>query len=404
MAHKILVADDDPDIRQLVAATLRAAGHDVLQAADGEEALQIALRERPLLAVLDVMMPKRTGFQVTAALREDPQTSGMAIMIVSARGAETDRITGFEEGADDYLVKPFSPRELQLRAGVLIARQSGATSHIAPIDAAPQVPAAAAPPSQPLPEAAPVSPFVEAAALAAASNPESEVILPQTSIGHPALDRALGGGLPVGSNILLHGAIGSGKSTLCRQFVAGGLMNNERAMFIALDDAPALIRRTLQTILREDPALYEERNLFRMVDAYSWSAGGAQGPERFAVNGILELNQLSGVVQDAGLDLGQTVKHRLGGRRVIDSISSLLINFELPSVQRFLSQVARNAVAFGGVSTLFILEEGTVNEQTLTNIKYLMDGVIETRVEGTVHQARVASMKWTQHARDWISI
>jgi hypothetical protein len=102
-----------------------------------------------------------------------------------------------------------------------------------------------------------------------------------------------------------------------------------------VDDAPQLIRQTLDRATRDSTELFEERNLFRLVDAYSWGAGGAQSGERYAVTGILELNQLSGVVQDAGVDLGQTVRNRLGGRRVLDSISSLLINFELPSVQRF---------------------------------------------------------------------
>jgi hypothetical protein len=64
--------------------------------------------------------------------------------------------------------------------------------------------------------------------------------------------------------------------------------------------------------------------------------------------------------------------------------------------------VARNAVAFGGVSTFFVLEEGTVDDKTLANIKYLMDGVVETRVEDGRHMLRVASMKWTQHSRDWV--
>jgi DNA-binding response OmpR family regulator/KaiC/GvpD/RAD55 family RecA-like ATPase len=394
MSHKILVADDDPDIRDLISATLRSAGYEVLVAQDGEQALALAQQERPLLAVLDITMPKLSGFQVTAALRENPTTAGIAIIIVSARGAESDRITGFEEGADDYLVKPFSPRELQLRVAVLMARQVGTTAQPAPIDRPASGPATSAPPVPSMARAVP-----ESAAYAGA-----DLMLPQISIGHAALDRALGGGLPHGSNILLTGEIGSGKSTLCRQFIANGLLQNERAMFIALDDAPFLIRRSLDALLHGDTVAYEERNFFRMVDAYSWSAGGAQSHERYSVSGILELNQLSGVVQDAGGDLGQTVRTRLGGRRVLDSISSLLVHFELPSVQRFLSQVARNAVAFGGVSTLFVLEEGTCNDQTLANIKYLMDGVIETRIESGHHLARIASMKWTQHSRDWIAL
>lgn len=428
--NKILVADDDPDILQLVSATLGAAGYDILRARDGEEALEIALRELPSMAVLDVNMPRRDGYRVTAALRAEPQTAQMAIMIVSARGAESDRITGFEEGADDYLVKPFSPRELQLRVGVLMARQSGivatqaapgslgannaanngaAPSLFSSSASLPNATSTAATPALSTHVAAPdafVAPATSVPTPPAATSalPPGTLPLPQVTTGHAALDMALGGGLPVGSNILLHGPIGSGKSTLCRSFIASGLLLKERVMFIAVDDAPQLIRQTLDVVLPESTVDFEEHNLFRLVDAYSWGAGGAQSSERYAVTGILELNQLSGVVQDAGVDLGQTVRNRLGGRRVLDSISSLLINFELPSVQRFLAQVARNAVAFGGVSTFFVLEEGTVDDKTLANIKYLMDGVVETQVEGGRHRARVASMKWTNHSRDWVDM
>jgi DNA-binding response OmpR family regulator/KaiC/GvpD/RAD55 family RecA-like ATPase len=384
--NTILVADDDSDILYLVSATLRAAGYDILQTHDGEEALETALRERPTLAVLDVNMPRRDGFEVTSALRSNPTTAQMPIIILSARGAESDRITGFEEGADDYLVKPFSPRELQLRVGVLMTRAASANGRASNGKASSTHDADHVIPAIP----------------AAPDLPEGTLPLPQISTGNATLDSALSGGLPVGSNILLHGPIGSGKSTLCRQFMATGLLQKERAMFIAVDDAPQLIRQTLDRATRDSTDSFEERNLFRLVDAYSWGAGGAQSGERYAVTGILELNQLSGVVQDAGVDLGQTVRNRLGGRRVLDSISSLLINFELPSVQRFMAQVARNAVAFGGVSTFFVLEEGTVDEKTLANIKYLMDGVVETRVEGGRHMLRVASMKWTQHSRDWV--
>ncbi len=391
MSQKVLVADDDADIRQLVSASLRASGYETIEAADGQEALDLAMRESPVVAVLDVNMPHLTGFQVTAQLRADERTRAMGILILSARGAEADRITGFEEGADDYLVKPFVPRELQLRVGVLMARQS----QIAVRASTRELPANFASPAPPVaaPAAAPAPPL-----------PDNVLPLPQTTTGNAALDAALGGGLPVGSNILLHGALGSGKSTLSRQFMAAGLKNKERAMFIAVDDSPLLVRQSLEAITQLSSEMLEEHNLFRLVDAYSWGAGGAHSGERYAVTGILELNQLSGVVQDAGVDLGQTVKNRLGGRRVLDSISSLLINFELPSVQRFLAQVARNAVAFGGVSTFFVIEENTVDDKTLANIKYLMDGVIETRVEGNTHQARVASMKWTPHARDWVNL
>jgi KaiC/GvpD/RAD55 family RecA-like ATPase len=109
------------------------------------------------------------------------------------------------------------------------------------------------------------------------------------------------------------------------------------------------------------------------------------------------------VIADASAELGQTIQVKAGGRRVLDSISSLLVNFELPSVQRFLSQVARTAIAFGGVTTIFTLEEGTVSEQVLNNVKYLMDGVIELKEENGQSMARVANMKWISYSKDWIA-
>jgi KaiC/GvpD/RAD55 family RecA-like ATPase len=99
--------------------------------------------------------------------------------------------------------------------------------------------------------------------------------------------------------------------------------------------------------------------------------------------------------------LGQSVQGKAGGRRVIDSISSLLVNFDLPSAQRFITQITRTAVAFGDVTTLFILEEGTVSEQVLNNIKYVMDGIIEFGEIDGVRSVRVQSMKWTAHSTQW---
>ncbi|MEK6557045.1 MAG: hypothetical protein AABZ14_01945, partial [Candidatus Margulisiibacteriota bacterium] len=93
-----------------------------------------------------------------------------------------------------------------------------------------------------------------------------------------------------------------------------------------------------------------------------------------------------------------------GGRRIIDSISSLLINFDLSTVQRFLSQVSRTSMAFGMVNTLYVLEEGTVSEHVLNNVKYVMDGVVETKQTGNEFFVRVSSMKWIDYNRDWVRV
>ena len=119
----VLVADDDDDIRDLVAFRLDRAGYEVLRAGDGQEALDLAKEHRPDLAVLDVMMPKLTGYDVTRELRADPATSRIPVILLTARVQEADVARGFEAGADDYVKKPFSPQELKARVQAVLGRR-----------------------------------------------------------------------------------------------------------------------------------------------------------------------------------------------------------------------------------------------------------------------------------------
>jgi DNA-binding response OmpR family regulator len=119
----VLAADDDEDILSLVAFRLERSGYTVVQARDGQEALELALRERPDLAVLDVMMPKLDGFELTRRLRAEEATSRMPIILLTARAQDTDVQTGFDAGADDYLRKPFSPQELRTRVQAILGRR-----------------------------------------------------------------------------------------------------------------------------------------------------------------------------------------------------------------------------------------------------------------------------------------
>lgn len=119
----VLVADDDPDILTLVGFRLERAGYEVLPARDGEEALALALERQPDLAILDVMMPKLDGYEVTQRLRENPATSGMPVILLTARVQEADITRGFEAGADDYIKKPFSPQELRARVQAILGRR-----------------------------------------------------------------------------------------------------------------------------------------------------------------------------------------------------------------------------------------------------------------------------------------
>lgn len=119
----MLIADDDADIRALVAFRLSRAGYDVLEAADGELALALALARQPDLAVLDVMMPKLTGYEVTRELRGSEATREMPVILLTSRAQEADVTRGFEAGADDYIRKPFSPGELGARVQAILGRR-----------------------------------------------------------------------------------------------------------------------------------------------------------------------------------------------------------------------------------------------------------------------------------------
>ena len=121
-ADRILVVDDEADIVALVAYHMLKAGYRVSTAANGSDALVAAKTERPALVVLDLMLPGMSGYDVLEQLRAEPSTRNVAVLMLSARREEQDRIRGLALGADDYLTKPFSPQELVLRVGAILRR------------------------------------------------------------------------------------------------------------------------------------------------------------------------------------------------------------------------------------------------------------------------------------------
>jgi len=119
----ILIADDDPDILALVSFRLQKAGYEIVQARNGEEAVQVALERRPDLAILDVMMPRVGGYEATRRLRQHEETKRMPVILLTARVQEDDIARGFDAGADDYVTKPFSPQELGSRVQAVLGRR-----------------------------------------------------------------------------------------------------------------------------------------------------------------------------------------------------------------------------------------------------------------------------------------
>ena len=122
MNAKILIAEDEPDVRALIVSNLRNAGFEVLQAEDGSSALTLARGDLPNLLVLDLMLPGMSGLEVCRALKGDPATAKLPIIMLTAQADEIDRVVGLELGADDYMTKPFSPRELVLRVKSVLRR------------------------------------------------------------------------------------------------------------------------------------------------------------------------------------------------------------------------------------------------------------------------------------------
>jgi two-component system phosphate regulon response regulator PhoB len=122
MGSRILVVEDEPDLAELVALNLRGAGHEVTVAHDGSTGLAEIQRSLPDLLLLDVMLPDISGIEVCRRLRRSPQTVRLPVIMLTARSDEVDRVVGFEVGADDYVPKPFSPRELVLRVEAILRR------------------------------------------------------------------------------------------------------------------------------------------------------------------------------------------------------------------------------------------------------------------------------------------
>ena len=126
--ERVLVVDDEADIVALVAYHLVKAGYRVSTASSGPDAIAAARQERPALVVLDLMLPGASGYDVLEQLRNQPATRDIAVLMLTARREEQDRIRGLSLGADDYLIKPFSPQELVLRVGAILRRMSAGGS------------------------------------------------------------------------------------------------------------------------------------------------------------------------------------------------------------------------------------------------------------------------------------
>ena len=240
--QRILIADDEANILMLLDIMLRDLDVEVIRAENGEIALQKAKEFKPDLVITDVVMPKKNGFEVCRELRAISDFSQIPIIILSALGDEYNKITGFEEGANDYIIKPFNVEALKERVKALLYRNDGThTGEVSPTD----------------------NPNI-------VRSKEKQVEINIIPTGISQLDKNINGGIPRGSNILIVGPIGKGKSSFAREFISNGLKNDERSLFVALDDDPNRVRQSLSAMLNnQNVQAYEQKRQFSVVDAYS---------------------------------------------------------------------------------------------------------------------------------------
>ena len=119
---KILIAEDERDIRDLIIFTLRFAGHDVIAVVNGEEAVEKALAEKPDLVLMDVRMPRMTGYEACKKMKSEPSIKDIPVVFLSAKGQESEVHAGLEAGATEYIIKPFSPDQLTDRVKVILGQ------------------------------------------------------------------------------------------------------------------------------------------------------------------------------------------------------------------------------------------------------------------------------------------
>ena len=119
---RVLVIEDEQDLQEVLAYNLRQAGYEVVSATSGQEGLRLLAERAPDLILLDLMLPDLSGTQICRAIKSDPKTKGIPVVMMTAKGEEIDRVVGFELGAEDYVVKPFSVRELLLRIQAILRR------------------------------------------------------------------------------------------------------------------------------------------------------------------------------------------------------------------------------------------------------------------------------------------
>ena len=217
----------------------------------------------------------------------------------------------------------------------------------------------------------------------------------KSATGISDLDKLMTGGFPENSTILLRGSPGTGKSTLCQQFLISGMGSSQPAIYITLDTSPDEIISNMKRFGNISGHL--KNNLMIFLDAYSWKVGGGKDEEwKKVLQGGLDINSLNVMLSDILKKLAEKDK-----RSVFDSVSTLLLYIPSDLVVRFIPILIAKCKQARSTQIL-ILEEGVHDEEIVNTLSYLSDGVVEMKMEGPKRYMRMSKMKGSSCSHDWI--
>jgi KaiC/GvpD/RAD55 family RecA-like ATPase len=217
----------------------------------------------------------------------------------------------------------------------------------------------------------------------------------KSATGINKLDKILAGGFPDNSTILLRGSPGTGKSTLCQQFITMGLSSSQPAIYITLDTSPDDIIKNMKRFGGIDKHLKGQSMVF--LDAYSWKVGGGKDEDwKRVLKGGLDINSINVMLSE--ILKGMSDKEK---RSVFDSVSTLLLYIPADLVVRFIPILIAKCKQAKSTQVL-ILEEGVHDEEIVNTLSYLSDGVIELKMEGSKRFMRITKMRSVSCSRDWL--
>lgn len=217
----------------------------------------------------------------------------------------------------------------------------------------------------------------------------------KSSTGIESLDKTLSGGFPENSTILLRGTPGTGKSTLCQQFLSKGFTSSQPGIYITLDTSPDDILKNMKRFNGIEQHLSAKRIIF--LDAYSWKIGGGKEEEwKRVLQGGLDINSLNVMLSDILKKLAEKEN-----RSIFDSVSTLLLYIPPELVVRFIPILIAKCKQAKSTQIL-ILEEGVHDKEIVNTLSYLSDGVIEMKMEGPKRYMKISKMRGASCSRDWI--